>query len=351
MIVRRIPATFAVIVLLVGLLVSCKREAEKVAQPPIRISGAGATFPAPLYRAWIEQYQKAHKDVLIDYQPVGSGEGIKKFMALEVDFGASDAALNDEQIGKVQRGVKLIPAAAGIVVLAYNLKGLNGTLRLPRDVYVDIFSGAITSWNDPRIGQANKGLNLPATAIIPVTRQDSSGTTFILTNHFAAISQQWREKGPGIGKVVQWPASAMSARGNEGVAGRIKITDGSIGYLEYGYAQRAGLTMAWLENKAGSFIEPLPIKGQATLSNAQEDMPAHLRMFFPDAQGQDSYPLVTYSWILLYATYPDSRKAVILKDFLTWGLTQGQESSEALGYCRIPPAIVTKATTALEAVK
>jgi phosphate transport system substrate-binding protein len=351
MIARPIPATIAMVVLLSELLVSCKKEAEVAAPPPVQISGAGATFPAPLYRAWIEQYQKARKQVSIGYDSVGSGEGIKKFMNQEVDFGASDAAMNDEQMSGVERGVKLIPAAAGIVVLAYNLKGLNGTLRLSRDVYVDIFSGAIKSWNDPRIKQANPELNLPPKAIIPVTRQDSSGTTFMLTNHFSAINTKWREHGPGVGKVVQWPAGAMSARGNEGVAGRIKITDGSIGYVEYGYAQRAGLAMAWLENTAGNFVEPLPIKGQATLTNTQGDMPANLRMFLPDPQGHDSYPLVTYSWILLYAKYPDSRKAAVLKDFVKWGLTDGQASGEALGYCRIPPAIVTMATTALEVVK
>ncbi len=335
MITRRIPGILVALVLLVGLLVSCKKEADAPVPAPVKISGAGATFPAPLYKSWIEQYQRSHKQVSVAYDPVGSGEGINRFINLEVEFGASDAAMSDEQMAKVTRGVKLIPAAAGVVALAYNVKGLNGTLKLSRDVYVDIFSGAIKFWNDPRIKAINPGLNLPGTAIIPVTRQDSSGTTFMLTNHFSAINSRWREKGPGVGKVVQWPASSMSARGNEGVAGRIKITDGSIGYVEYGFAQRAGLAMAWLENKAGNYVEPMPKNGRATLVNTQSDMPANLRMFFPDPQGQDSYPLVTYSWILMYLKVPgltESRRPQGLREMGAHRRAGWRRGSRLLSY-------------------
>ena len=155
-----------------------------------------------MYKKWIEEYGKTHEDVVVNYEAIGSGEGTRKFMNQEVDFGASDAALNDEQIANIERGVKLIPATAGIIVLAYNLKGLNGPLKLPRDVYVDIFSGEITSWNDPRIKQANPGLNLPSKGILLVARQDSSGTTFAFTNHLSAVSKEWRDPGPGVGKVI-----------------------------------------------------------------------------------------------------------------------------------------------------
>ena len=193
---------------------------------------------------------------MISYEAVGSGEGIKRFMDQEVDFGASDAAMSDEQMTQVARGVKLIPATAGTIALACNLKGLTGPLKLPRDVYVDIFLGTIKDWNDPRLLQANPGLNLPANPIILVTRLESSGTTYALTNHLSAISPAWRDRGPGVGKLIEWPTHPMTARANEGVAGRIKITEGSMGYAEYGYAQRAGLPMAWLESKAGNFIAP-----------------------------------------------------------------------------------------------
>ncbi len=224
-------------------------------------------------------------------------------------------------------------------MLAYNLKGLNGVLKLPRDVYVAIFAGDIRKWNDPRIKQANPDLNLPAEDIIPVVRADGSGTTYAFTNHLSAISKDWRDRGPGVGKIVNWPAHAMRARWNEGVAGRVKITDGAIGYMEYNYAQHAGLAMATLQNKAGKFIAPSATAGQATLAATQGEMPANLRRFFPDPSGEDSYPIVTYSWILLYGSYPDQKKAKTLKDFVKWGITDGQKYSESLGFISLPPRI------------
>jgi phosphate transport system substrate-binding protein len=349
MLARRISA-FIMIVFL-GLVISCSQPATETKPPEIKIAGAGATFPYPLYKKWLEVYQQAHKDRNIFYEPVGSGEGVRRFLRQEVDFGASDAAISDEEIAKVERGVKLIPATAGIIALAYNLKGLTGVLKLPREVYVAIFAGDIKKWDDPKIKQANPGLNLPALSIIPVTRTDSSGTTFAFTNHLSAISKDWRDRGPGVGKVVHWPTHAMSARWNEGVAGRIKITDGAIGYVEYGYALRGGLALAALENKAGKFIEPSPSFGQATLINTQNDMPENLRMFFPDPPGEDSYPIVTYSWLLLYGKYPDQKKGRALQDFVKWGITAGQNSSEGLGYCSLPPQIREKALFAIEEIK
>jgi len=330
--------TFIMIVAMV-LVISCGQPASEPKPPKIRVAGAGATFPYPLYKVWIQDYQKAHPEVSIHYEPVGSGEGVRRFVKQEVDFGASDAAMSDEEMAKVERKAKLIPTTAGIVVLAYNLKGVTGVLKLPREVYVAIFTGDIKKWDDPRIKQANPELQLPSLNIIPVTRADSSGTTFAFTNHLSAISKDWRDRGPGVGKLVRWPTHAMSARWNEGVAGRIKITDGAIGYMEYGYAQRAGLGMAALENKAGKFIKPSPKFGQATLTNTQSDMPANLRMFFPDPPGEDSYPIVTYSWILLYGNYPDQKNGGVLKDFVKWGITDGQKHSESLGFCSLPPRI------------
>jgi phosphate transport system substrate-binding protein len=338
-------------IVFLGLVISCSQPATENKPLEIKITGAGATFPYPLYKKWIDEYQKPHKDVNIFYEPVGSGEGVRRFLKQEVDFGASDAAMSDEEIAKVERGVKLIPATAGIISLAYNLKGVTGVLKLPREVYVAIFAGDIKKWDDPKIVQANPGLNLPALSIIPVTRTDSSGTTFAFTNHLSAISKDWRDRGPGVGKVVHWPNHAMSARWNEGVAGRIKITDGAIGYVEYGYAQRAGLALAALENKAGKFIKPSPSVGQATLINTQNDLPDNLRMFFPDPPGEDSYPIVTYSWLMLYGNYSDQKKGRALQDFVKWGITEGQNFSEELGYCSLPPQIRERALIAIEEIK
>jgi phosphate transport system substrate-binding protein len=321
------------------------------AGPPgtMHIQGAGATFPAPLYKKWIEEYHKRRPDVVVSYDALGSGEGIKQFIAGGVDFGASDAAMSDAQMAEVARGVQLVPAVAGSIVLAYNLEGLSGDLKLTREVYVDIFLGKITRWDDLRLKRINPELTLPKSDIALVVRQDGSGTTYAFTNHLSAISDEWRDRGPGVGTLIDWPGHAMSARGNEGVAGRIKMSHGSIGYVEYGIARRAGLRMAWLENKAGQFIEPHGGSGLATLLNTP--LPENLRVFFPDPDGPDSYPIVTYSWLLLYKQYADAPKLVALKQFVRWCLTTGQEFNESLGFVRLPPPVILRAMAALDSLR
>jgi phosphate transport system substrate-binding protein len=315
----------------------------------LQLRGAGATFPAPLYKKWLEEYQRRHPEVQLSYDAVGSGEGVKQFMAGTVDFGASDAAMRDEQIAAVARGVQLLPAVAGSIVLAYNLDGLGGDLKLTRDVYVDIFLGKIKTWNDPRITAINPGLRLPNTNIALVVRQDSSGTTYAFTNHLSAISEKWRDQGPGVGVAIAWPSHPMVAPGNEGVAGRIKVSQGAIGYVEYGIAQRAGLSMAWLENRAGQFVQPHGGSGLATLLNVT--MPENLRAFFPDPEGQDSYPIVTYSWLLLYKEYDDQLKSAALKQYVKWCLTEGQAFNETLGYVRLAPQVIARTMAALDSIR
>lgn len=315
----------------------------------VQLQGAGATFPAPLYKKWLEEYQKRTPGVALSYEAVGSGEGTKRFLEGNVDFGSSDAALSDEESANVARGVQLLPVVAGSIVLAYNLDGIGGDLKLKRDVYVDMFLGRITTWDDPRLVATNPGLQLPHHTIALVARQDSSGTTFAFTNHLSAISDAWRNMGPGAGRVMAWPHNTMVAPGNEGVAGRIKLSQGSIGYVEYGMAQRTGLKMAWLENKAGHFIQPHGGSGLATLINTQ--MPSNLRAFFPDQEGQDSYPIVTYSWLLLYKKYDNPQKLALLKQYLTWCLTEGQAFSESLGYVRLAPQVVAQALLAVETLR
>jgi phosphate transport system substrate-binding protein len=315
----------------------------------ITIRGAGATLPAPLYEKWIQAYREQKPVVAISYDAVGSGEGQRRFLAEAVDFGASDAALTDEQITRVQRGAQLVPVTAGIVVLAYNVPGLGGPLRLARDVYVDIFGGRIKTWNDPRIRATNPGLNLPNRNIAVVARQDSSGTTFAFTNHLSAISVAWRDRGPGVGNLVDWQ-EAMLARGNEGVAARIKVSQNSIGYVEYHFARRLGLAMAHLQNKAGRYVEPDASSGQIALAAAVGQMPANRRLFLPDPEGEGSYPIVTLSWLLLYGRYPDREKAVILKEFVAWGLTKGQTYSRDLGYIPLPAEVSSLSLTALDRI-
>lgn len=313
------------------------------------LRGAGSTFAAPLYESWMVAFKKAHPELLTSYEVVGSGEGISKFLAGAVDFAGTDAPLTVEQIQRVDRGVLHIPSTAGMIVLAYNVPDLEGPLRLPRTVYADILAGKITKWNDPRIQSANPDLALPNLSIVVVARQDSSGTTFALTHHLSAISPDWRQQ-QGVGKVMDWPGNAMLARGNEGVARRIKLSWGSIGYVEYGIAQRLGLPMAVLENQAGQFVQATPQTGQEAIAAAAIDMPDDFRLLIADPPGESSYPLVSLSWSLLYQHYPTPIKASVVRNFLDWGLTDGQKLAAKLGYIPLPATVASRAHEAIQAL-
>ena len=276
----------------------------------IVLAGAGATFPAPLYKKWIATYRQVDPALAIDYKVVGSGEGVKRFLADSVDFGASDAALSDEQIAAAPQG----------------------------------------AWNDARIQATNPGLNLPDREIVLVARLDSSGTTYALTNHLSAASTQWRDRGPGTGKIVRWPAGTMLVRGNEGVAARVKLSVGSIGYVEYSFAKHLGLPVAHLENKEGHYVAPGDGVGEATLAANLARIPANLRIFIPDPDGADAYPILSLSWLLLKERYTDQVKAQALKRFVNWGLQEGQQMSSELGFIRLPSDVVTRSQAALSRV-
>lgn len=343
---RRITIALAAVLL----AVAPAAQSQNTTRATVVLKGAGATFPAPLYEKWIQAYRQVDPRVSISYDAVGSGEGQRRFGAGSVDFGASDAALSDEQMARVRAGARLIPAAAGIVVLAYNVPGLGGPLKLSRDVYVDIFARHIRTWNDPRIRAINPGLTLPNRTIALVARQDGSGTTFALTNHLAAISDAWRDRGPGVGTLVDWRGAAMLARGNEGVAGRIRGSEDSIGYIEYHFAKRLGLPMAELQNKAGRYVAPGERAGQIALMQSVSRMPANLRLFLPDPDGEDAYPIVSYTWLLLYDRYPDREKVAALRKFVKWGLTEGQAHSHDLGYIPLPQEVATLSLAAVERI-
>lgn len=318
---------------------------------PVALHGAGATFPAPLYLKWIDVYTKMNPKVAIDYKAVGSGEGTKRFLENSVDFGASDAALSDEQISQAKAGATLIPATSGIIVLAYNLPDVTGTLKLSREVYADMFLGKIRHWNDPRIQELNPELKLPKQTITLVARLDSSGTTFAMTNHLSAISEAWRNQGPGVGKLIDWPGVTMTAPGNEGVAGRIKRSWGSIGYVEYGFAERLGLPMAHLQNKAGRFIKPGLESGQAAIAANVAQVPSNLRVFLPDPDGEESYPIITFTWLLLHDRYADPQKSAALKGFVNWALIDGQSYSVDQGYIPLPADMATLARAAVDRIQ
>lgn len=314
------------------------------AEAAITLQGTGATFPAPLYQKWFTEYNKAHPDVQVNYQALGSGAGIKQFQQHLVDFGASDAAMTDDEMAAVSEGVVLLPMTAGAVVLSYNLPDVSKQLKLTRDAYVGIFLGKITHWNDPAIAKANPEVTLPDTTIQPVVRSDGSGTTFVFTSHLSAISNTWKS-GPGAGKSVNFP-SAVAGKGNPGVAALIKQTPGAIGYVEYGYAVQTHMPMAILQNKSGNYVKPDLDTGKAALASVQ--LPTNMRAWITDPVGQDAYPIVTYTWLLCYKKYQDPQKLATLKSVIQYGLTQGQAFSTELGYIPLPPSVVEADKKALE---
>jgi phosphate transport system substrate-binding protein len=315
-------------------------------QAAVQLSGAGASFPAPLYQRWAVEYNKLHPDVQVNYQSVGSGAGVKQFTAGTVDFAASDAAMTDAEIAKVPHGVVMIPATAGSIVIAYNLPGVTD-LKLSRDAYTGIFLGKITNWNDPAIAKANPDAKLPDLPINVAYRSDGSGTTFVFTKHLSAVSKDFADQ-VGSDKTVPWPAGA-GGKGNEGVTALIKQAPGTVGYVEYGYAANNGLAMAQLENKSGKFIKPTADSGAATLASVV--LPANLRIWPEDPAGADAYPIATFTWLLLYQQNPDAAKLAALKDFVKWGLTDGQKFAPELGYIALPAPVVQKDMAALDTVK
>jgi phosphate transport system substrate-binding protein len=325
-------------------------SAQTGAGAKVVLQGAGATFPAPLYRKWIGVFTAQNPDVKVDYKDVGSGEGVQRFLAHTVDFGASDGALTDEQMARVEGGARLVPATAGMVVLAYNLPGLGGPLKLSREVYAGVFLRKIVKWNDPRIKAINPGLKLPNRNIVIAARQDRSGTTFALANHLSAISPEW-QRGPGVGYAVDWSGRAMLARGNEGVAGLVKASEGAIGYVEFGFAERLRLPMAQLQNKAGRYVAPGDRTGQAALAGNVKQMPENLRLYIPDPDGDESYPIVSLTWLLLYERYGDQQKSAALKRFVTWGLSLGQSYGPELGYITLPAEVARHSRAALEHIQ
>lgn len=311
----------------------------------VSLTGAGASFPAPLYQTWFSQYNKQNPNIKVTYQSIGSGAGVEQFTQQTVDFGASDVAMKDEEIAKVDRGTVLLPMTAGSVVLAYNLPGVE-SLNLSRQAYVDILLGKVTKWNDPAIAANNPGVDLPDSEISVVYRSDGSGTTGVFTKHLSAISPEWKEA-VGEGKTVEWPTGS-GAKGNEGVTAQILQTEGSIGYIEFGYAKQQGIPTASLENKAGKYVAPSSESASTTLSAVT--LPENLRAFITDPEGEASYPIVTYSWILAYQTYDDADKLDAFKEVVNWSLTDGQALSEELGYIPLPENVVGKVKTALDTI-
>lgn len=315
----------------------------------VDLTGAGATFPWPLYSKWFSDYA-SQKGVRINYQSIGSGGGIRQLSEQTVDFGASDSPMSTEELGKAKGGAVLhIPTVLGAVALIYNLPEAKGQLKLDGATVADIFSGRIKKWNDPRIAALNAGTTLPNTDILVVHRSDGSGTTYVFTDYLTAVSPAW-SSGPGKGKEVQWP-TGLGAKGNEGVAGQVKQTPGAIGYAELAYAKQNNLTVASLKNAAGQFVAPSVESATAAAAGLSLPENTDYRVSIVNAKGQGAYPISSFTWILLYENQPDAGKGRKLIDFLTWALTEGESQAAALDYAPLPEAMRQRLLERLKTVK
>ncbi len=310
----------------------------------MRLVGSGASFPFPIYSAWFKSFSKQTQGVTVDYQAKGSGAGIQDLINNTVDFAASDAAMTPDQISKVANGVVLLPMTAGEIVLAYNLPGQPKNLKLPRDVYPDIFLGKITRWSDPRIVAANSDIKLPDLPITVVRRSDSSGTTFVFTKHLSAISPAFKET-VGQGTNVNWPQSdkIVAAPKNDGVTATIKQTPGAIGYIEWGYAKLTKADAALLQNKAGNYVAAGSEGGAIALSGAE--FPPDLIVWVDDPAEPKAYPIASFTWMLFYQKQ-DAQKAEYLRKMVNYGLTDGQKLADAMGYIPLPPNVIEKVKAA-----
>lgn len=312
----------------------------------VTVTGAGASFPAPLYQRWFSEYRNVDPNAQISYQSVGSGAGVNQFLAGTVDFGATDAPLTDKERQQYQTKYNgepvQIPMTGGAVVFAYNLGGDVKNLRLSRQAYCGIVTGEITNWNDPQIAKDNPGANLPNSPINFVHRSDGSGTTFIFTNHIAAACSSWKA---GVGKSVSWP-TGTGGKGNEGVTAQIQQTQGAIGYIEYSYAVNSNLNFATLENQSGQFVAPSPETAARVLEGQQ--IPADFALEVPDPTDQQAYPIVGLTWLLLYDSYEDPQKAAALQNFVKWALNEGDQYAVELGYLPLTNEVAQRVVTTVE---
>jgi len=304
------------------------------------LTGAGATFPNPIYSKWFNDYA-AKSGVKINYQSIGSGGGVRQISEQTVDFGATDGPMTDDELSKAKGGALLhIPTVMGGDVVVYNVPGAKGRLKFSGDVIADIFLGKITKWNDPRIVALNKGEALPAQDILVVHRSDGSGTTYIWTDYLSAVSPEWA-KGPGKGKDVKWPVG-LGGKGNEGVAGQVQQLPGSIGYVELIYARQNKISYGLVKNAAGNFVDA----STETITNAAagiaKGLPANtdFRISIVNAPGKDAYPISSMTWLLVYQKPADTAKGKKLVDFLNWMLVDGQKSAATLDYAPLPDAVV-----------
>jgi phosphate transport system substrate-binding protein len=316
------------------------------------LSGAGATFPYPMYSKWFSEYHKLHSDIEINYQSIGSGGGIRQVIEGTVEFGASDMPMTDDQLKEAQAKLKTnilnIPTVLGADVPAYNIPGVSGELKFTPEVLAGIFLGHISKWNDKAIASANPGVNLPDQAIVVVHRSDGSGTTFIWTDYLSKVSPEWKSQ-VGSGTSVKWPVG-LGGKGNEGVAGSIRQLPGSIGYVELIYAVQNHIPYGSVKNAEGTFLKA-SLEGVTAAAASVKNIPADFRVSITNAPGKDAYPISSFTWLLIPAQSKDAAKGKILADFLNWMVSDGQKMTSALSYAPLPENVAQKVKETIKQVK
>lgn len=321
-------------------IVFCSLLAVCALAQNLLINGAGATFPAPIYSKWFNEYHKAHPNIQINYQPLGSGAGIRQLQAGTVDFGASDLPMTDEQLGQAKTKVLHFPTVLGAVAPIYNIPGVSAELKFTPEALAGIFLGTITKWNDSAIAGQNAGVKLPANDILVVHRSDGSGTTYIWTDYLSKVSPDWKSK-VGSGASVNWPAG-LGGKGSDGMTGLVKQTPNAVGYVELTYALQNKIPYGRVRNSAGNFVKADLAGVTAAAASTAKQMPADFRVSITNAPGKTAYPIASFTWLLIPAKFTDAAKRDALKTFLKWMLTDGQKFAEPLSYARLPKEVVEK---------
>jgi len=301
------------------------------------INGAGATFPYPIYSRWFTEYNKVHPEVKINYQSIGSGGGIRQVSEGTVDFGATDGPMSDQQIAEAKVKTMHIPTVLGAVVPVYNIPGVNKTLNFSSEVIADIYLGSISKWNDPRIAKDNPGVSFPDKAILPVYRSDGSGTTYIFTDFLSKVSADFQGR-VGKGTSVKWP-TGIGQKGNEGVAGMVRQSPYSFGYVELIYARANNMQFGAVKNKAGKFLQATTDGVTAAAAAAAKAMPKDYRVSITNADGPDSYPISSFTWLLIPLQSKDAAKGKALQGFLEWMLNTGESEASSMTYAPLPKQV------------
>jgi phosphate transport system substrate-binding protein len=313
------------------------------------LNAAGATFPYPIYSKWFDEYHKVHPNVQINYQSIGSGGGIRQLLDKTVDFGASDGPMTDDQLKQAGFKVLHFPTVLGAAVPSYNIPGLTAELKFTPEALAGIYLGNVTKWNDPAIAGANPGVKLPAEDIVVLHRSDGSGTTYIWSDYLSKVSDDWKSK-VGTNTSVNWPVG-LGGKGNEGVAGLLKQTPNSIGYVELIYAIQNNLPYGSVKNAAGDFVKASLAGVSAAAAGAAKSMPDDFRVSITNAPGKGAYSISSFTWLLIPAQIQDSAKKAAIKDFLGWMLTTGQQDCEALAYAKLPKEVVAKEQKAIAMIQ